>query len=244
MQLVILTFFIHLVVSLLCLSRCKKKTSYFLEILLSIFMITREFCLVGFKEVPESIIYYILEYFIAKIAIVLAVIVMKYFAFFTAKSMVNNGLLSKVCISICGKRHLAKIITNLKKLKYGPRLKIGIPGMAGKTHKKTGTKFDEMGFPKFKVFHTIKLKREHWNKTREHHFYYASKELYKQALKNKALRSKFTKKELEMFKNGLVPPRFTWHHNQEKGVMQLVEFKIHSEVNHIGGFSIWGKKEK
>ena len=43
-------------------------------------------------------------------------------------------------------------------------------------------------------------------------------------------------------KKGKVPKKFTWHHHQNNGVMQLVDFKIHSEVSHIGGFSIWGKK--
>ena len=244
MQLVILTFFIHLVVSFLCLSRCKKKTSYVLELLISIFMITNQFCIVGFKEIPFSIIYYILEYIIAKIVIVFIVILMKYFSFYVAKSLVNNGTISKVCMVFFGKRHLVKLISNFKKLKYGPRLKIGIPGMAGKVHKKTGIKFDKMGFPKFKSYFTVKLKRCEYNKDREYHFYHTSKALYKEAIRNKSLRSKFTKKELEMFKDGKVPSRFTWHHHQNKGVMQLVEYKIHSDVNHIGGFSIWGKKEK
>ena len=101
-----------------------------------------------------------------------------------------------------------------------------------------------MGFPKFKSYFTFCLKRSECNKDREYHFYHASKALYNEAMHNKVLKSKFTKKELEMFKEGKVPSRFTWHHHQDKGAMQLVDYKIYSEVNHIGGFSIWGKKEK
>lgn len=244
MQLVILTFIIHLAVSSLCLSRCKKKLSIALEILISAFMIVNQFCQVNFERIPETIPYYILEYIVAKIFIVLIVVVMKYFSFFVTKSMLKKGTLSKVCIAICGKRHLIMLIANFKKLKYGPRLKIGIPGMAGKTHKKTGIKFDKMGFPIFKSFFDVKLNRNDYKKTREYHFYHASKMLYKEILRSSKLRKKFTKKEIEMFKHGGVPSRFTWHHHQNSGVLQLVEYNIHADVNHIGGYSIWGKEDE
>ena len=240
-QLVILTFFIHLGVSYLCLSRCKKKTSYLLEILISLFMIASEFCKIGVK-MDLVIVYFVLEYICAKFTILCFVIILKIFSFYATKSLVNNGLFSKICIAICGKKYLIKIIANFRKLKYGPRLKFGVPAMAGKKHKATGIVFDGLGFPKFKSFYTFKLKRSEYKKDREYHFYHASKALYNDALKNKSLKCKFTDKELKMFKEGKVPPRFTWHHHQDRGVMLLVDYKVHSKVSHIGGFSIWGKK--
>lgn len=242
MQLVVLTFFIHLIVSYLCLSRCKKKLCYFLEILISLLMMAVEFCNVNFNMDIAIFCNYILEYICAKLTIFSYVVFFKAGSFYVTKSLVNNGFLSKICISICGKKYLIKIITNFRKLKYGPRLKIGLPAMAGKKHKKTGVVFDKMGFPIFKSIYTFQLKRSDYKKDREYHFYHASKALYNDAMKDRALRRKFTENELKMFKDGKVPPRFTWHHHQDKGVMQLVEYKIHSNVSHIGGFSIWGKQ--
>lgn len=37
------------------------------------------------------------------------------------------------------------------------------------------------------------------------------------------------------------PDNFTWHHNQELGLMELVQTNIHSIVPHTGGVSIWQK---
>lgn len=54
------------------------------------------------------------------------------------------------------------------------------------------------------------------------------------------LNSKFTAQEIEIFKEGGVPKRFTWHHNQELGLMQLVDRNIHRKTGHDGGFSICG----
>ncbi len=36
------------------------------------------------------------------------------------------------------------------------------------------------------------------------------------------------------------PEGYTWHHNQEPGVMQLVDRGVHAATGHTGGFSIWG----
>ena len=43
---------------------------------------------------------------------------------------------------------------------------------------------------------------------------------------------------IEIFKEGGVPKNYTWHHNQEPGLMQLVDRTIHKLTGHDGGFSI------
>jgi hypothetical protein len=35
------------------------------------------------------------------------------------------------------------------------------------------------------------------------------------------------------------PPGYTWHHNEELGVMQLVEKDVHQAFGHTGGFKYW-----
>ena len=106
----------------------------------------------------------------------------------------------------------------------------------------TGVSFDKDGFPKFKAVVTVNLDRKLWKKERDIHFYHASRILYEKISKNKKLADKFNKKEIELFRKGRVPSKYTWHHHQDKGKLILVDSEIHSNVNHHGGFSIWGKR--
>ncbi|MFD2307366.1 HNH endonuclease [Enterococcus termitis] len=116
----------------------------------------------------------------------------------------------------------------------------GKMNMAGKVHPKSGIKFDLDGFPIFDSKHTMKLDKADFLKSRGTHFDRASKDLYEKILKNKEFASQFSLEEIEIFKSGGVPKRFTWHHHQDSGVMHLVDRKLHRQTGHIGGFSIWG----
>ena len=40
--------------------------------------------------------------------------------------------------------------------------------------------------------------------------------------------------------NGQTPDDYTWHHNEEPGVLQLVDEETHDQTAHTGGRSIWG----
>ena len=143
------------------------------------------------------------------------------------------------------KKKFNKFVAQVRKIEYGPRLKYGMPAMVNQTDKKTKTKFDQRGFPVFnKVFFEMKLKRRDWKATRVLHFSRASKALYKKTQEDRAFARKFTKQELEKFKKGGVPSKYTWHHHQERGKMQLVLYDIHSKVSHKGGFYIWGMREE
>jgi hypothetical protein len=51
---------------------------------------------------------------------------------------------------------------------------------------------------------------------------------------------KFSESQIEQIKNGDKPDGYTWHHNEEKGKMELVPTNIHSKTGHTGGKSIWG----
>jgi hypothetical protein len=64
--------------------------------------------------------------------------------------------------------------------------------MSGKTHLVSGVKFDSEGFPIFDSKYSMKLNVEDYNKSRNTHFSKASKQLYKDILKNDKLRSQFT----------------------------------------------------
>ena len=120
----------------------------------------------------------------------------------------------------------------------------GRMNMAGKTHPVSGVEFDASGFPKFKSEYNMNLEPVDYLKSRGTHFDRASKSLYNEIQGNSELASKFTQNEIDIFKEGGVPKRFTWHHNEEPGLMQLVDRGIHRQTGHDGGFSIWGPGNK
>ena len=63
----------------------------------------------------------------------------------------------------------------------------------------------------------------------------------KEAVENDPeLAAKFTPEQLEQIMNGETPDGYTWHHNEEKGKMQLVDADTHAQTGHTGGKTIWG----
>ena len=176
----------------------------------------------------------LIEYVCVKIFLVIFMLIARTICFYVKKDLCQNKKKAK-------SRKL-KFILAFTKVKYWPRLKLGLPGMAGKTHAKTKVKFDSKGFPKFKSYYTVKLRRRYFRQTRERHFYIANKILYKNILSNFRLRAKFSSKEIKEFSQGKTPSKYTWHHHQDAGVLELVEYDVHSKTSHIGGYSIWGGK--
>lgn len=129
--------------------------------------------------------------------------------------------------------------------------------LLGKAHEETGIKFIlskiELSdgrklkgvFPQFDSFADIELPKELYKAD----FNKQQKECLEQ-LKNKLknpfskLRDKFTEDQIEDIMNGILPDGFTWHHNEQEGLMQLVDTLIHSKTHHTGGMSIWGSGHK
>lgn len=222
--------------SLFFIYHCKNKISFVTEILL----------LLGFAWYnkptlnPLTIFCYIAEYILMKLLLLLIVWLAKYFSFYVM--VVISHKRKKLHKFFIKKRWFLKIQAKIwNKVNYGIKVKKGIPAMVGRKHVSTGVRFDKDGFPKFKEIAKIKLARKYWKKERSTHFYQASKELYKKIKKNSRLASKFTKKEIQLFKEGDLPDKYTWHHHQKKGILELVNREIHAKVRHIGGFDIWGK---
>ena len=50
----------------------------------------------------------------------------------------------------------------------------------------------------------------------------------------------FTDEQLEQIKDGETPDGYVWHHNEECGKMQLVDYDTHAKTGHTGGKTIWG----
>ena len=126
--------------------------------------------------------------------------------------------------------------------------------LLGTVHEKTGVKFVlskiELSdgrklkgvFPCFDSVVDIELPKELYKAD----FSKQQKECLEQLqkkLKNpfSKLREKFTEDQIEDIMNGVLPEGFTWHHNEQEGLMQLVDTLIHDQTAHTGGMSIWGK---
>ena len=52
---------------------------------------------------------------------------------------------------------------------------------------------------------------------------------------------RFSKEQLEDIADGVIPEGFVWHHNEEEGLMQLVDAVIHDKTGHTGGMHLWGR---
>ncbi|QHZ46356.1 T7SS effector LXG polymorphic toxin [Bacillus sp. NSP9.1] len=118
--------------------------------------------------------------------------------------------------------------------------------LKNKKHPVTGVPYDKDGFPIFESKYTTKLDESDLKKTRDQHFNKLNKELYKEIEENPSLIKKLELSEDDLLdlRDGITPEKYTWHHHQTPGKMELVDREIHSKTGHTGGYKIWGKDEK
>ena len=177
----------------------------------------------------------LVEYTFVKLFLVIFMLIARYGSFYIIKSACQSKKKLKAS--------KLRFVKRFSKVKYWPRLILGLPAMANKRHPKTKVCFDEKGFPKFKVYYTVKLKKKYFCETRERHFYMANKILKEDIFSNKKLRSKFSKSQIKQISQYETPSGYTWHHHQDVGVLQLVDAELHSKTHHAGGYTIWGSKK-
>lgn len=128
--------------------------------------------------------------------------------------------------------------------------------LEGKEHPETGVKFirkivsDGEGgfvegvFPKFESRFDAVIPKELYKKSNFKQFKEANKQLLSRIEKDISLQKKFTVEQIEQIKDGLLkgtaPDGYIWHHNEEAGILQLVNQVEHSVTRHTGGRFIWG----
>jgi len=97
-------------------------------------------------------------------------------------------------------------------------------------------------FPDFsseKMFEA-KLPENLYQSTDPEQFKFCDQEL-KSSFDNKVLdTSNFSDRQLEQISNGDKPEKFTWHHSEQQGILELVPSDIHADTGHTGGRFIWG----
>lgn len=107
----------------------------------------------------------------------------------------------------------------------------------GKEYKVT---YDKNGHPIFNTHFDTTLPESKYLSGDSEQFTFCNKDLFEKAVKDSELKSKFTEAELELFKAGKKPSYYTWHHHQDKGKMQLVDYFEHEVARHTGGRAYWG----
>lgn len=94
-------------------------------------------------------------------------------------------------------------------------------------------------FPKFQSVVELRLPENLQRAAENKQFDYLNAQLREAIRANSSLRTKFTEQQIKMIESGRNPAGYTWHHNESRGVMQLVETSKHAVTGHTGGDSIW-----
>lgn len=127
--------------------------------------------------------------------------------------------------------------------------------LAGSTNPLTGIEYEkkiveingykiEVVMPKFEPDFEAQLPNELCISKDRDQFKECNKQLYDAIQKDSALAKKFSAEQIEQIKDGIIcggaPDGYTWHHDAEKGKMQLVDSDIHADSRHTGGKTLWG----
>lgn len=126
--------------------------------------------------------------------------------------------------------------------------------LLGLEHPETGVKFinstielptgelTEGTFPVFDSPFSVLLVEEVYLENDNTHFLIANETLYQaiQESPNVANDLGLSQFDIQALANGITPEGYDWHHNEQPGVLQLVNEETHQNTGHTGGREIWG----
>ncbi len=110
----------------------------------------------------------------------------------------------------------------------------------GKNHPKTNVRYNRRGFPVFASMGNCNLPMHLINESDAKQFRKCNYLLWKGVQANPNIAARFHKTQLAQLRRGQTPEGYTWHHNQNKGKLELVDKEIHNQTAHTGGKSLWG----
>lgn len=125
-------------------------------------------------------------------------------------------------------------------------------GLDGQFHPISGVEFErkvvttELGekvegvFPKFESIFDAQLPENLEYATDSEQFRECNRQLKEKFDSDLKFREQFDERQKENIEDGITPYGFTWHHNEEIGKMQLVDYDSHQKTAHTGGRLIWG----
>lgn len=95
-------------------------------------------------------------------------------------------------------------------------------------------------FPQFESKLDVQLPEDLEQASDNKQFSECNKQLKEKCDNDPGFRKQFTEDQLDDIAHGQTPEGYTWHHSEEKGKMQLVDYDIHMRTGHTGGRNIWG----
>ncbi|WHX79333.1 HNH endonuclease [Priestia flexa] len=97
-------------------------------------------------------------------------------------------------------------------------------------------------FPIFDETFNVVITEELYLESDDVHFKVANDTLLQGISENPNLANElgFSQADIQGLVDGQTPEGYTWHHNEEPGVLQLVDEETHAQTAHTGGRAIWG----
>lgn len=126
--------------------------------------------------------------------------------------------------------------------------------LSGLDHPETGVQFIERAielpsgelqagtFPLFDSPFSIILAEEMYSESDNTHFQIANETLYQAIQESPKVATELglSQFDLQALANGITPDGYDWHHNEQSGVLQLVNEETHQNTGHTGGREVWG----
>lgn len=124
--------------------------------------------------------------------------------------------------------------------------------LVGKEHPETGVKFVEKTvelsdgtkikaiFPEFPHKFECKMNECEYELSDREQINICNKALKEKIELEPEFAGAFSEEQVEQIKEGYTPDGYTWHHNEDPGVMQLVDSEVHARTGHTGGRTLWG----
>jgi hypothetical protein len=129
--------------------------------------------------------------------------------------------------------------------------------LADNIHPETGISFVEtqvettsdvfLGvFPAFESLYDVQIPKAQYLTSDDVQFKIANRMLYADILYDESIAEELelNQDEIQDLIKGTTPYGYTWHHNEQPGLLQLVIEDIHSNTAHTGGREIWGGGEQ
>ncbi|WP_226679061.1 HNH endonuclease [Mesobacillus jeotgali] len=97
-------------------------------------------------------------------------------------------------------------------------------------------------FPVFEDTFNVVIAEDLFYGSDDLHFKLANDTLYQAIIENPHLANELglSQSDLQSLEMRQTPEGYTWHHNEEPGLLQLVDEETHAQTAHTGGRSIWG----
>ena len=126
--------------------------------------------------------------------------------------------------------------------------------LAGLNHSETGVQFLESTvelpngelqtgtYPLFESQFSIILAEEMYLASDNTHFQIANETLYQAIQESPKVATELglSQFDVQALANGITPEGYVWHHNEQPGVLQLVNEETHQNTGHTGGRGVWG----